>query len=815
MITHCSYSFVENNTIVTLLAEIKIYSIKNDFVFFTFPRPLPKGDGVIRVKNSLLYNSNIYGIITTSTYRTADGKFDTLLSFRLKEYKARSAIPCFDERDILTPFQLALTHYNNFSSILSNTKIMETKPLGNGSYTVLFEESSRMHVSDLVFFLGNLTEYSPKSENNTNPSVSIWTYMTDTETVDFAYNVSRLALDWITEYTNVSYSLKKLDLIEFPDYFDGLLENWGLIFFKSTDLIIDDVKSPSYSSLESIVLNVVYKIIYQWFGNLVSSDDGHLWISNGISSILTLKFVNHTYSSWDYHAGFLNTIRDAAMEADSFSSAHPLVVQNYSSLTKFELIQVITKMKGASLIYNLLHTIGEDNFRVGLRNYLKKYSYSSATSEQLLYEFSLITNTDLLKYYKDWIYLPGYPVLEISKVEGKLIARQFRFLMRNYEDGALNGTNWRIGYEIKSDNINIGIRYTDKSTFELENFFADPWFLINTNAKGFYRVNFPMFNWRTLSTAIRNKDEKITDEDKIGLISDLFALAEAGSVDYLTVFGFLERVMPVENSYHVWKVIIKNLDRLDLLINNLHCHGYFRDFIRHQIKDKVSELSWTSTELSYNQQRLREALFAFATRVNYSPIAEPAFKIWDKYTKGEIVLDNSLLGILYMTVSSFGTHLEWRYMMNLYFNATNPNDKLRLLNALAWTKKPSLLRYLLGLSLDHTSIDPQFRMELMKILLKNINAQGMGVLWEFVKNNWELLKVNYTPTMSQLVEVFSNFATYSRLDEFKEFFKPFNTFSSIGYNASLEKIKHNIDWVMENGETICTVLTDISENEGN
>lgn len=785
-ITNVSYSFIENDSEVSLEPSITTYNRMLDYVFFTFPRTLPVGDGIIKTQHSNAFNRYTYGIITVSEYRTPEGKLDTLLSYRLDGYKARSALPCFDEPDIQTPLKLSLTLHENYSSIISNSKIEDINKHRNGSYTVHFKETPKMHIKHLSFFFGNLNQYSP-DENNTDPIISIWTYMPDLNSTIYAYNISKLAINWIKEYTNTSYALDKIDLIEFPDYFEGLTENWGLLFFKSTDLIVDDIDSPSFISREKIAHNVAYKIMYQWFGNLVTNSKTHSWISNGISSVLSIKFIDSIYPDWDYLSTFLYTTRDDGLVADSFKSSHPLIVTNDTLHDEFEIIQTIPKMKGAVLMYRLAHIAGDNKFRVALRNYLNKYAYSTATSEQFLFEFSEIVGVNFTEFYHEWLYHTGYPVIDIRKEEGKLIARQYRFLL-NDDRKERQLTNWKVSYNVISENMHTDIKFTSKSIFEIEHLSADPWFLINGESKGFYRVNFPTENWRTLSSAISNKSKKINDRDKIGIISDLFALAEAGYVDYLTLFSFLQRIMPTEDSYHVWTVLINKLDRLDSLTNRLHCHGYYRDFLHHYIKNKLSELNWTHPPTDYNYERLRARLFSFATRINEDSISEPAFEIWKKYIKGETVIDKSLLGTLFMTVSSFGSHLDWRTMLNLYLNATNPNDKLRLLNGLAWTRKPSLLKYLLNLTFDDRSIDPQFKLWLMTRLSVNINAQGLTVLWEFVKNNWEKLKISYTPTMSLLVDIFSNFATESRLEEFKTFFKPFNLYSNVGYQIAIERI---------------------------
>lgn len=51
--------------------------------------------------------------------------------------------------------------------------------------------------------------------------------------------------------------------------FEGAMENWGLITYRETALLVDEANS-SASSKQTVALVVGHEIAHMWFGNLVT-----------------------------------------------------------------------------------------------------------------------------------------------------------------------------------------------------------------------------------------------------------------------------------------------------------------------------------------------------------------------------------------------------------------------------------------------------------------------------------------------------------------------------------------------------------------
>lgn len=54
-----------------------------------------------------------------------------------------------------------------------------------------------------------------------------------------------------------------------PDYSSGATEHWGLITFRETNLIYNELESSSYNQFR-VASVIAHELVHQWFGNLVT-----------------------------------------------------------------------------------------------------------------------------------------------------------------------------------------------------------------------------------------------------------------------------------------------------------------------------------------------------------------------------------------------------------------------------------------------------------------------------------------------------------------------------------------------------------------
>lgn len=74
----------------------------------------------------------------------------------------------------------------------------------------------------------------------------------------------------------------------------------------------------------------------------------------------------------------------------------------------------ITYGKGASVLKQLPYLLGEANFRQGVRNYLKEFSYQNTTLDDFINALGKASNRDLTQWSQEWLYQTGLNTIKVD-----------------------------------------------------------------------------------------------------------------------------------------------------------------------------------------------------------------------------------------------------------------------------------------------------------------------------------------------------------------------------------------------------------------
>ncbi|XVF06249.1 hypothetical protein REPUB_Repub06bG0031500 [Reevesia pubescens] len=86
-----------------------------------------------------------------------------------------------------------------------------------------------------------------------------------------ALDVAVKPLDIFTKYFLMPYPFSKLDMVLVSEFSDGVMENYGLIIYRGTILLHNDLLSAA-AIKHDLTIIVAHEVNHQWFGNLTTTE---------------------------------------------------------------------------------------------------------------------------------------------------------------------------------------------------------------------------------------------------------------------------------------------------------------------------------------------------------------------------------------------------------------------------------------------------------------------------------------------------------------------------------------------------------------
>ncbi|XP_055326116.1 endoplasmic reticulum aminopeptidase 2-like, partial [Sitodiplosis mosellana] len=274
------------------------------------------------------------------------------------------------------------------------------------------------------------------------PQINIWSRKEVADMTQFAFDLTTKILPFFEEYFGIRYDLPKIDMVAVPEFGFSAMENWGLITFRESALLVptDEDHRSSAGHTETVASIIGHELAHQWFGNLVTPkwwDD--LWLKEGFATFMSYVAINEIEPTWRFLDFISINEMQKAMEEDSDLSSHPIsfAVANYSDIRR--IFDPISYSKGASVIWMMQNFLGEETFKEALRTYLKDFQYKNAVHDDLwnvMTKFghereTLPRNLTVKEIMDTWIVQAGYPVLSAIRNGTSINISQQRYLLPN------------------------------------------------------------------------------------------------------------------------------------------------------------------------------------------------------------------------------------------------------------------------------------------------------------------------------------------------------------------------------------------------
>ncbi len=638
-----------------------------------------------------------------------------LLATQFESHHAREVFPCIDEPEAKATFDLTLITPDDGLTVLANTPVLKQVTEGRVLRTT-FETTPIMSTYLLAFVHGDIGYKESKTARGT----AVRTYATpdNVQFTDFALDVAVRTLEFYEDYFGIPYPLEKCDMIALPDFASGAMENWGLITYREQCMLVDP-KNTSLVTKQYVAMVVAHELAHQWFGNLVTMQWWtDLWLNEGFASWIEYMAVDHLFPDWDMWTQFIVDEQQSALKLDALDNTHAIEAPINHLDEIRSIFDAISYNKGASAIHMLHGYLGADDFRDGLRHYLREHAYKNTVTNDLWTALEKSSGKPVKEFMHAWTSLPGFPLL---KVDSKQISQE-RFYMVKPEK--ISRKTWPIPLLSHFKGLErLDRAHLDHDTGAISKF--------NRGQSGFYRVDYSP----ELTEALSEDLTSFEPLDRLGLLADTFETSKAGYSSAVEALKLMEKYADEDNAA-VWDIIATNIGELRRVMDDDEFRVAIKPLILKLTEKQLARLGFAESKSdSHFDKLLRPTILALAASADEPTVLDWCRTSFDKAVSSESIHPD-LRSIVFTTVARSDNATVFDKLL-AFHNATDLSEE-RTVIAAAMTafEDNKLIQKALGLITTKT-VRRQDAMYWVAYSFMNRHAKRAA--WQWMRDNWTWL----------------------------------------------------------------------------
>ena len=777
------------------------YDKSNQTTTFSFDKKLKVGSKVslkIEFKGEL--NDKLAGFYRSS-YNHPDGTVHYLATTQMEPTDARRAFPCFDEPALKSEYTVTLIADKDHTCLSNmdqaSEKEVDSKMTGRKRKAVTFNKTPLMSTYLVAFIIGELNVietnkfrrpvrvYSPPNSN--------------IEDGRFSLELAAKTLEFYEKTFDSEYPLPKMDMVAIPDFSAGAMENWGLITYRSVDLLLNESTSGAKTK-QRIAEVVQHELAHQWFGNLVTMDfwDG-LWLNEGFATWMSWYSCNKFYPEWKIWESYVTDDLASALSLDSLRSSHPIEVPVKRADEVNEIFDAISYSKGSAVIRMISTYLGEDIFMNGIRKYIKKHAYGNTQTQDLWAALAEASGKPVEEIMSVWTKKVGYPIVSVTELPEKkaIKVKQNRFLRTGDVKPEEDETIYPVFLELRTKNgVNKeAILSKREDEFQLDDL---DFFKLNADQSCIYRTSYTPERLAKLGEAA--KKNLLTVSDRAGLLADAGSLSASGhqktSGTLALIKGFNE-----DTEYVVWDQMAGTLASLRSAwkFESQSTRDALKTFTRNLISSKAHAMGWTfAPNEGHISAQFKSLLFGAAGLAGDPQIVTAAQSMFSAFASGDkTAIHPNLRASVYSIALLHGGEAEFNTLLHEFQTAPSADLRNTALRSLGRVTQPALIARVVALPLGGTVKNQDIYLPLISL---RASPAGCEASWSWLTDNWDQINLVCPPGLTMLGGLVKmctgEFCTREQLSRVEAFFRGRDrTGYKMALEQSLDGIRARIGWV--------------------
>jgi aminopeptidase N len=665
-------------------------------------------------------------------YRVSDsqpGAAQRMLFTQLQAVNARSVFPCFDEPAFRAVFELDVRAPRGLTVVAN----MPRRSLRADGALELhrFAPTPPMPTYLVALAVGRFDTLEGRAGR---VPLRILTAPGKREQARYAMDATRRLVPYFERYFGMPYALPKLDQLAVPGVRQGAMEDWGLISYNEALLLVD----PQHSGPEVrqwVFSLAAHEISHQWFGNLVTASSwDEIWLNEAFATWMEGKATDHFNPDWQMPLHERRSI-DRAMARDASAATRAIrsgMVDEKQVSGQFD---NITYGKGGSVLSMLEQWLGPEVFQRGLAAYMRERRHSNAGAGDLWHHMGRASGRDVAALAGSWTDQPGLPLVELETAcrDGRTLVtlRQRRFALVD----KLPPQRWQVPVLLMRGEQRATLLLSGDAAQHAFSGCGDEPVLANAGGRGYYRVAYPAAQRSRLA----ERFGALAPADRMTLLSDSFALAQAGQQPLSDYLGLLARLPLAEGAGRgaLFAQAADALVFLDETLAGLPAQALLRTRARAVLGPELARLGWSAPAAEpVEESRLRARLIGLLARFDDAAVIEQARGLFDADAAGRQPLSPALRPGVVGAVGMHATAAQFDRLKAQLLAARSEEDRWLLSEALAGTRDRGQAEALLALSLSG-GLPPNIAAELPGLVAR---AASFGALaYEFTRSNWSAL----------------------------------------------------------------------------
>jgi aminopeptidase N len=324
---------------------------------------------------------------------------------------ADMAFPCFDQPDLKGRFRLELIA-PAYWTVISNTAAESDLRIGPGQRHTLFSETRPISTYLFAFAAG---PFRKVHETPGLPGLFVRQskFKRAEAEAQEVQQITAQGIKHLAEFFAQPFPFPKYDMVMLPGFAYGGMEHAGATFLREESILFRT--APTHSDLLNRDILLLHELTHQWFGDFTTMrwfDD--LWLKEGFAQYMAYQTLASLKPDENIWKRFYQAIKPAAYGIDSTKGTTP-IYQDIANLKDAKSAYgAIVYSKAPGVLKQLAFVLGEDNFREGLRLYLKEHAYANAEWSDLVRAFEHVSGKSLDLWARMWIRHRGMPQVQVE-----------------------------------------------------------------------------------------------------------------------------------------------------------------------------------------------------------------------------------------------------------------------------------------------------------------------------------------------------------------------------------------------------------------